>query len=191
MKRYASVLAITAIASLAAACGDMSTAPEVSAAKPAAALAAKPGGATAVAMLQPTTGNTASGTAWFTQLPDGVQVRVKLAGLKPNQEHGFHAHEKGDCSSGDGMSTGGHFNPSGKPHGPQDADHHAGDMPALKADANGNVDTSFKLAGATVGSGASDLIGKGLIVHANPDDYKTQPTGNAGARIACGVIKAS
>lgn len=190
MKRYARVLAVTAIASLAAACGEMSTKPDVAAAKPAAAVAGKPASAMAVATLQPTTGNTASGTAWFTQLPDGVQVRVKVAGLKPNQEHGFHAHEKGDCSSGDGMSTGGHFNPTGKPHGPQDADHHAGDFPALKSDANGYAEATFKLSGATVGSGSTDLVGKGLIVHANPDDYKTQPTGNAGARIACGVIKA-
>ncbi len=187
MKRYASVLAVTALSALATACADMSGAPQVAAAKPAAALASGP---TAVATLQATTGNTASGTAWFTQLPDGVQVRVKVAGLKPNQEHGFHAHEKGDCSSGDGMSTGGHFNPTGKPHGPQHADHHAGDMPGLKADANGYAEATFKLTGVTIGSGATDLVGKGLIVHANPDDYKTQPTGNAGARIACGVIKA-
>jgi Cu-Zn family superoxide dismutase len=189
MKRYASVLAVTAIASLAAGCGEMSTSSEAAGAKPAAA-AAKPAGPTAVATLQPTTGNATAGTAWFTQQPDGVLVRVKVSGLKPNQEHGFHAHEKGDCSSGDGMSTGGHFNPAGKPHGPQHAEHHAGDFPALKADGSGNVETTFKLTGATVGTGAYDLIGKGLIVHANPDDYKTQPTGNAGARIACGVIKA-
>jgi len=123
--------------------------------------------------------------------PGLVLVTAKVSGLKPNQEHGIHAHEKGDCSSGDGMSTGGHFNPSGKPHGPQDADHHAGDMPGIKADANGNASASFTLSGVTIGSGTSDLVGRGLILHAGPDDYKTQPTGNSGARIACGVIKAS
>lgn len=149
------------------------------------------GGPKAVAALQPTTGNTANGSAWFSQEGDQVLVKVKLSGLKPNQEHGFHAHEKGDCSSGDGMSTGGHFNPTGKPHGPQAGDHHAGDMPALKSDANGNVDTSFRLRGVTLGSGPTDLVGKGLIVHAAPDDYTTQPTGNSGARIACGVITAN
>jgi Cu-Zn family superoxide dismutase len=149
------------------------------------------GGPKAVATLEPTRGNTAAGTVSFQQQGDKVLVHAKLSGLKPNQEHGFHAHEKGDCSSGDGMSTGGHFNPSGKPHGPQEGEHHAGDFPAIKADASGNADTSFTLSGATVGSGSTDLIGHGLILHASPDDYKTQPTGNSGARIACGVIKAS
>ncbi|HJW11641.1 MAG TPA: superoxide dismutase family protein, partial [Albitalea sp.] len=89
----------------------------------------------------------------------------------------------------DGMSAGGHFNPSAKPHGPQDGEHHAGDMPALKADANGNANAAFQLSGVSLGSGTADLAGHGLIVHAQPDDYKTQPTGNSGGRIACGVIK--
>jgi Cu-Zn family superoxide dismutase len=147
------------------------------------------GGPKAVATLEPTKGNTAAGTVTFQQQGDKVKVEAKLTGLPPNSEHGFHAHEKGDCSSGDGMSTGGHFNPSGKPHGPQDADHHAGDMPGIKADASGNASASFTLSGVTIGSGTSDLVGRGLILHAGPDDYKTQPTGNSGARIACGVIK--
>jgi len=165
--------ALTALAAaLLAACGTMGAS-----------------GPKAVATLEPTKGNAAAGTVTFQQKGDKVQVEAKLSGLKPNQEHGFHAHEKGDCSSGDGMSTGGHFNPTGKPHGPQDADHHAGDLPALKADASGNAQASFTLSGVTVGSGTTDLVGRGLIVHAAPDDYKTQPTGNAGARIACGVIK--
>ncbi|HEX6704462.1 MAG TPA: superoxide dismutase family protein [Albitalea sp.] len=153
--------------------------------------AARAAGPKAVATLSPTTGNTAAGTVVFEQHGDHVMVTAKLTGLKPNQEHGFHAHEKGDCSSGDGMSTGGHFNPGGKPHGPQDAEHHAGDLPALKADANGNAQASFHLTGVTLGSGTNDLVGRGLVVHAAPDDYKTQPTGNSGARIACGVIARS
>jgi len=84
--------------------------------------------------------------------------------------------------------AGGHFNPTGKPHGPQEGEHHAGDLPALKADANGNATVSFTLHGVTIGSGETDIVGRGLIVHAMPDDYKTQPTGNSGARIACGVV---
>jgi len=120
------------------------------------------------------------------------QFRAELAraeGLKPNQDHGFHIHDKGDCSSGDGVSAGGHFNPAGKPHGAHDsAERHAGDLPSLKADAAGRVDVKFELAGIAVGSGAADVVGRGLIVHAMPDDFKTQPTGNSGARIACGVI---
>ena len=146
-------------------------------------------GKTATATLEATQGNTAAGTVTFEQQGDHVAVTAKLKGLKPNQEHGMHVHEKGDCSSGDGMSAGGHFNPTAKPHGPQDGEHHAGDMPALKADANGNANATFHLAGVSVGSGTADLVGHGLIVHAAPDDYKTQPTGNSGARIACGVIK--
>ena len=142
----------------------------------------------AVAVLEPTRGNTAAGTVFLRQ--DGAQVslRGKVTGLKPNQEHGFHIHEKGDCSSGDGMSTGGHLNPDGKPHGPPAAEHHAGDLPALKADANGNADVRMRVTGTVLGSGAGDLAGKALIVHVAPDDYVTQPTGNSGARIACGVV---
>lgn len=145
-------------------------------------------GPAAVAELKPTTGNATAGTVRFVQHGDVVMVMGRISGLKPGQEHGFHVHEKGDCSSGDGMSTGGHFNPTGKPHGPQDSDHHVGDLPALKADAAGNAAVQFHLLGVTVGSGATDIVGRGLIVHAQPDDYKTQPTGNAGARIACAVI---
>jgi len=99
-------------------------------------------------------------------------------------------HEKGDCSSGDGMSTGGHWNPDSTPHGPQGEAHHAGDMPSLVADANGNAKASFSLDGVTVAAGPKSVVGRGLIVHKDPDDYKTQPTGNAGARVACAVIQA-
>ena len=145
----------------------------------------------AVADLQPTTGNTARGQVTFTQDGDSVRVSARLTGLKPGAEHGFHVHEKGDCSSGDGMSTGGHFNPDAKPHGPQNAPHHAGDMPAVVADAYGNATSAFTLKGVSIGSGAADLVGRGLIVHRDPDDYRTQPTGNAGPRIACAVIRKS
>lgn len=146
------------------------------------------GGPMAHADLKPTAGNTASGTVHFHQHGDHVMVHARVSGLKPNQEHGFHIHEKGDCSAPDATSAGGHFNPGGKPHGPQDSERHAGDMPSLKADASGSAEARFRLAGVTIGSGAADIVGKGLIVHAQPDDYKTQPTGNAGARIACAVI---
>lgn len=147
-------------------------------------------GPAATARLEPTRGNTTSGTVTFRQQGDAVMVEVKVEGLKPGQEHGFHIHEKGDCSSGDGMSTGGHFNPKGKPHGKHDdAERHIGDLPSLKADATGRVDQKFTLSGLTIGSGDTDIVGRGLIVHAMPDDFKTQPTGNSGARIACAVIQ--
>jgi len=150
------------------------------------------GGATAVANLEPTKGNTAKGRVTFTQTPGGVNVTGTFVGLKPNAAHGFHVHEKGDCSSGDGMSTGGHFNPLGKPHGHHGAgDHHAGDLPSINADAYGNATVSFTSRTISVGSGPTDVVGRGLIVHRDPDDYKTQPTGNAGPRIACAVIQKS
>ena len=145
--------------------------------------------AQASATLAPTKGNTASGSLSFEQHGAHVLVTGTVLGLKPGQEHGFHIHEKGDCSSGDGLGTGGHFNPSAAPHGPQHAAHHAGDMPALKADANGQAQLSFRLEGVSLTPGASSIAGRGLIVHAGPDDYQTQPTGNSGARIACGVIQ--
>jgi Cu-Zn family superoxide dismutase len=151
---------------------------------------AQTGGAKATAQLQPTKGNTASGTVAFTQRGSKVLVEVKVSGLSPGAEHGFHIHENGDCGSGDGMSTGGHFNPLGKPHAHfSTTDRHAGDMPALKADASGNASVTVELDVITVTDGPTSVVGRGLIVHAQPDDYKTQPTGNAGARIACGVIQ--
>ena len=143
----------------------------------------------AIAQLAPTTGNTASGRVTFMPLPGKVLVQGEVRGLKPNAEHGFHVHERGDCSSGDGMSTGGHYNPSGAPHGRHGAGpHHAGDLPSLMADANGVARFSFESTTISVGSGPADVVGKGLIVHRDPDDYRTQPTGNAGPRLACAVI---
>ncbi len=148
-------------------------------------------GPVASAKLDPTKGNSATGTVTFTQIGDKVRVDASLSGLKPNAEHGFHIHDKGDCSSGDGMSTGGHFNPLGKPHGHHDGmERHAGDLPALKADAAGYAKLSATLDVITVAPGPTSVIGRGMIVHRDPDDYKTQPTGNAGPRIACAVITA-
>lgn len=153
------------------------------------ACASTPSGPRAVAQLQSTTGNAATGTVSFTQHGDKVMIAGEVRGLKPNAEHGFHVHEKGDCSSGDGMSAGGHFNPDGKRHGQHAMGvHHAGDLPSLKADASGVARFNITSTGVTLGSGAADIIGRGLIVHRDPDDYTTQPTGNAGPRLACAVI---
>ena len=146
--------------------------------------------AVATARLEPTRGNGTQGTVTFAQRMGKVYVTAEVRGLAPNQTHGFHMHERGDCSSGDGMSTGGHWNPDSKPHGPQSGPHHAGDMPSLVADSTGNVKVSFTLDGVTVAAGPMSVAGRGLIVHKDPDDYVTQPTGNAGARIACAVIQA-
>jgi Cu-Zn family superoxide dismutase len=145
----------------------------------------------ATAQLKPTKGSKTFGEADFEQVGDKVRVVVFVQGLKPGQEHGLHIHEVGDCSSGDGMSAKGHFNPLGKPHGhPDSAERHAGDLPALKANKAGRANVKIDLDVITLMPGPTSIIGRGLIVHADPDDYKTQPTGNAGARIACGVIQA-
>jgi Cu-Zn family superoxide dismutase len=144
----------------------------------------------ATARLEPTKGNKTFGEATFEQRGDKVQVWIYVQGLKPGQEHGLHIHEVGDCSSGDGMSAKGHFNPFGKPHGdPKSGERHAGDLPALKAEKNGRAKVEALVDMISVTPGPGSILGKAVIVHADPDDYKTQPTGNAGARLACGVIK--
>jgi superoxide dismutase, Cu-Zn family len=145
----------------------------------------------ATAALQPTKGNKAFGEATFEQVGDKVRVVLFAQNLPPDRELGFHIHEAGDCSSGDGMSAKGHFNPHGKPHGnPQSGERHAGDLPSLKVAKNGRARLDVTVDAVSIGSGAGNIVGRGLIIHAQPDDYKTQPTGNAGARLACGVIKA-
>ena len=142
------------------------------------------------AELKPTKGNKTFGEATFEQVGDKVRVVIFVQGLKPGQEHGLHIHEVGDCSSGDGMSTKGHFNPHGKPHASHTSpDRHAGDLPSLKANKEGRARMDIEIDGVTLAPGPASIVGRGLIVHADPDDYKTQPTGNAGARIACGVIR--
>lgn len=144
----------------------------------------------ATAQLKPTQGNKTFGEATFEQVGDKVRVVVFVQGLKPGQEHGLHIHEAADCS-GDAMGAKGHFNPFGKPHGRYgSADRHAGDLPPLKANKAGRANVQVDSDLITVSPGPASIIGRGLVVHADPDDFKTQPHGNAGARIACGVIQA-
>ncbi len=149
--------------------------------------------ATAVAELAPTQGNETKGSISFKVVDGRVHVTGQVTGLKPGSEHGFHIHEKGDCSAPDGNSAGGHFNPATQDHGSVTSDpHHGGDMPNITADDKGvaTVDAPVST-NVNIGRGDDfDIIGRGLIVHADPDDYTTQPTGNAGARLACAVIKA-
>jgi len=144
------------------------------------------------ANLAPTQGNRAQGTLAFISLgEDGVRITGTVTGLEPNSEHGFHVHEKGDCSAPDASSAGGHFNPTSQPHGnPDSPPHHAGDMHNITADAQGNAQVNVQLNGVTIStSGPNDILGKSVVVHAKADDYKSQPAGNSGGRIACGVIQ--
>ena len=146
----------------------------------------------ASASLQPTKGSTVRGTATFVQFDGKVRVTASISGLRPGGQFGFHIHEAGDCSSGDGMSAKGHFNPLTKPHGHHSTmERHAGDMPNLQADAGGNATMSADLDVITISPGATSIVGRGLIVHAQADDYTSQPVGNAGARSACAVIQRS
>ena len=146
----------------------------------------------AVANLEPTKGSSVRGKVDFVQMGERVRVTANVTGLRPNGEFGFHIHEAGDCSSGDGMSTKGHFNPHNKPHAAHTAkERHAGDLPSLKSDASGTAKLSADLDIITVTPGPASIVGRGLIVHVQPDDFKTQPTGNAGARSACAVIQRS
>jgi Cu-Zn family superoxide dismutase len=152
------------------------------------ACASMSSGPSATATLAPTSGSTAAGTVQLTQLGDGgVRVQVDLTGV-PAGVHGFHIHEKGDCGD-NGNAAGGHYNPMATPHGAPEADpHHAGDFGNVTADAGGNVHTTFTTRSITVEEGPMTAIGHAIILHANPDDLTTQPSGNAGPRIACGVV---
>lgn len=143
----------------------------------------------AMATLSPTTGQTAHGTVHLQNAADGnVEVVVDLTGVPPGV-HGFHIHDKGDCGD-DAKNAGGHFNPMNMVHGAPDAvSHHAGDFGNVTADANGEVHTRFLTHSIVLTEGTTSAIGHAVVLHGNPDDLASQPAGNAGPRIACGVIE--
>jgi Cu-Zn family superoxide dismutase len=141
----------------------------------------------AVAVLHPTEGSRVAGTVIFTRVAGGVQISATLEGLAPGK-HGFHIHERGDCTAPDGTSAGGHYNPDGHPHaGPDAKVRHMGDLGNLEADQNGRATYERRDDYVTL-NGAKSIIGRAVVVHAAEDDLNTQPTGNAGGRLACGVI---
>lgn len=140
-----------------------------------------------IAIMNPTEGSKVTGIVSFEKSGNGVRITADIEGLSPGP-HGFHIHEFGDCSSPDAASAGGHFNPTDMPHGgPKVEKHHAGDLGNIEADKNGHArmeitDNMLSL------EGPNSVIGRSVIVHAQADDFKTQPTGGSGARVACGVI---
>jgi Cu-Zn family superoxide dismutase len=147
-------------------------------------------GQKASSTLDSRSGSSVKGNVNFIWQGHEVLVTGNFSGLKPNTEHGFHVHEKGDCSAPDATSAGGHFNPETKSHGmPGTGSSHAGDMPNIKSDANGNAIFSAKLTGFAINNGPSGILGRAVVVHRDPDDYKSQPAGNSGPRVACGLIK--
>ncbi len=170
--RYPVALGILAAAA-AAGCGPM-----------------RPVGPVAVVALEARSGSAVSGSVEFRQVGALVRAHVELSGLAPGSEHGLHVHDKGDCSAPDASSAGPHFNPGNAPHGRAGTGaHHAGDLPSVVADAKGSVRADLELSGLTLEPGPTSIVGHALVVHRDPDDFTTQPAGNAGPRVACGVIR--
>ena len=129
-----------------------------------------------------------SGEATFTEVKDGVKLTLTLTGV-PAGVHAVHIHEKGDCSAPDATSAGGHFNPTSVDHGAPTADpHHGGDFGNMTVGKNGKGKLTMTSKVLTVAEGANSVVGRAIIIHAKEDDMKTQPTGNAGGRIGCGVF---
>src|SRR6266478_7431256 len=141
-----------------------------------------------ISVLHPTAGNKVSGTVTFTPVTDGVQVHAEIAGLTPGK-HGFHVHEFGDCSAADASSAGAHFNPTKQPHAAPDATaRHVGDMGNIEADTSGAAKLDYLDHNMSLSNDDRSIIGRSVVVHAKADDLKSQPAGDSGARVACGVI---
>lgn len=141
----------------------------------------------AIAVIHPTKGNNVSGSVRFEQQKDGIQITGMLTGL-PAGKHGFHIHEFGDCNCDDAICTGGHFNPTNARHGaPTDSSVHIGDMGNIQSDESGNAEYNAMNVHMKL-NGPHSIIGRAVIIHSQEDDLVSQPTGNAGARIGCGVI---
>lgn len=141
----------------------------------------------AMARLVATNGNRANGEVEFATVSGGVEVTATLTAVSPGR-HGFHIHTVGDCSADDASSAKGHFNPGSKRHGaPDDAEHHAGDLGNVTADEDGRVRFRETFADLSL-DGEKGIVGRAVILHSGADDFESQPSGDAGARVACGVI---
>jgi len=163
---------------------------------PAPNTAGTPIGATAlgrhaVVHLTAASGSLVSGSLQLVGNARGVRISGVIGGLAPGSSHGFHVHETGDCSAADAASAGGHFNPAASVHGRAGSrHHHAGDIDNLVAGPDGVARVELQMTGVSLGDGGpDDIAGRAFVVHAAPDDYRTQPSGNSGARIACGVVE--
>lgn len=140
------------------------------------------------AVLSPTEESQTAGVVVFTMTDQGIRVEATVTGLDSESRHGFHIHEFGDCRAPDATSAGGHYNPTDEEHGaPSDDLRHMGDLGNLPADAQGTASVDFLDAKLEL-NGPNSILGRAVIVHAGTDDFQSQPTGNAGSRLACGVI---
>ena len=141
-------------------------------------------------VMTPASGSLVSGKLSAAPMENGVRITGELGGLSRGSTHAIHIHEKGDCSAADATSAGGHFNPAQQQHGRAGSGpHHGGDMDNIVADANGVARVDVRAIGVSLGGGDTDIGGRAVVVHAAADDYRSQPAGNAGARVACGVIQ--
>ena len=171
----------------ASATSDATAAGNATATSPATTAASRPGPAAVKVSLISAAGSAVKGELTVSNEGDAVHITGDITGLAPGKEHGFHVHEFGKCELPDFESAGGHFNPTKAQHG-----EHLGDMPNARADENGHATINAIVKGPNLvdkDGAPSAIIGKALIVHAMPDDYKTQPSGGSGARVACGVIR--
>lgn len=135
-------------------------------------------------------GQKLKGVVHFTEENGVMKIETRVDGVKAGP-HGFHIHENGDCSAADFSTAGGHFNPSQTSHGAMDStQRHIGDLGNLVADKNGKAYTTLSVHGMTMKQGSDSIIGKAIVIHKDKDDLKSQPAGNSGARIGCGVIEA-
>jgi len=142
----------------------------------------------ATATIEARSGSRISGTATFEEMRDHVQVTVEIAGAAPG-EHGVHIHEKGDCSAPDAASAGPHFNPGKAAHGgPGASAHHAGDFGNITAGPDGKGTLTVMTHDLTLKAGPRSVMGRAIVIHEKPDDLQSQPAGNSGPRIGCGVI---
>lgn len=138
------------------------------------------------AILQPAKGSKVAGTVQFIPQDNGVRIVTDISGLQPNAQHGFHIHEFGDCSDPSFQTAGGHYNPEGKEHGEPGAQSHVGDLGNLSSDAKGRVKTEMVI--ENLNGYSNKILGRSVVIHKSADDLKSQPAGNSGDRIACGVI---
>ncbi len=189
--RFFRILDVSLVALVLAVAGCASQSGSTSNSSPAVTPAAGSSeGPSAKATLESKSGSTVTGTATFTELGSGgVRARIHVENAPPGT-HGLHLHEKGDCSDPEAKSAGGHFNPGGMPHaGPMADKRHAGDLGNIEIGANGKGDLDVRSDLLTVKAGPNSVVGRAVVFHEKADDLATQPTGNAGGRLACGVIQ--
>lgn len=184
------VVAATVLSLAACSSAPISTRSPAPGGTPAPDNAAVPLARGATIVMTPSSGSLVSGRLSAAPIANGVRITGELGSLSRGSTHAIHIHEKGDCSAADATSAGGHFNPEQQPHGRAGSGpHHGGDMDNIVADGNGVARVDVRALGVSLGGGSTNIGDRAVVVHAAADDYRSQPAGNAGARVACGVIR--